>query len=52
MDKMALIHQVYETYGEALYRFCRLQMKHPADAEEAGLDPTDADGPEKQQSCR
>ena len=31
MDKTALFHQVYETYGEALYRFCLLQMKNAAD---------------------
>ena len=34
MDKTALFHQVYETYGEALYRFCLLQMKNTADAED------------------
>lgn len=34
MDKAALFHQVYETYGEALYRFCLLQMKNTADAED------------------
>lgn len=34
MDKTALFHQVYETYGEALYRFCLLQMKNAADAED------------------
>ena len=34
MDKTALFHQVYKTYGEALYRFCLLQMKNAADAED------------------
>ena len=34
MDQAALFHQLYETYGPALYRFCLLQMKHPADAED------------------
>ena len=34
MDKTILFHQVYETYGEALYRFCLLQMKNAADAED------------------
>ena len=34
MDKTALFHQVYEMYGEALYRFCLLQMKNAADAED------------------
>jgi len=34
MDKTVLFHQVYETYGEALYRFCLLQMKNAADAED------------------
>ena len=34
MDCSALFHQVYEAYGEALYRFCLLQMKNPADAED------------------
>lgn len=29
-----LFDQVYETYGPALYRFCLLQMKNPADAED------------------
>lgn len=30
----ALFQQVYEEYGPRLYRFCLLQMKHPADAED------------------
>lgn len=34
MDQTALFHQVYETYGPALYRFCLLQMKNAADAED------------------
>lgn len=34
MDQKALFHQVYETYGPALYRFCLLQMKNAADAED------------------
>ena len=34
MDRSALFHQVYEAYGPALYRFCLLQMKNPADAED------------------
>ena len=29
-----LFEQVYETYGPSLYRFCLLQMKNPADAED------------------
>ena len=29
-----LFAQVYETYGPALYRFCLIQMKNPADAED------------------
>lgn len=29
-----LFNQVYETYGPALYRFCLMQMKNPADAED------------------
>ena len=33
MDQ-ALFDRVYETYGPALYRFCLLQMKNPADAED------------------
>lgn len=34
MDQTELFHQTYERYGAALYRFCLLQMKHPADAED------------------
>ena len=34
MDKEELFHQIYQTYGAALYRFCLLQMKHPSDAED------------------
>lgn len=34
MDQAALFHQIYETYGAALYRFCLLQMKTVADAED------------------
>lgn len=33
MDQ-ALFDQMYETYGPSLYRFCLLQMKNPADAED------------------
>ena len=33
-DKEALFEQVYQTYGPSLYRFCLLQMKNPADAED------------------
>ena len=29
-----LFEQVYERYGPSLYRFCLVQMKHPADAED------------------
>ena len=29
-----LFNQVYETFGPALYRFCLMQMKNPADAED------------------
>ena len=29
-----LFEQVYRTYGPSLYRFCLLQMKNPADAED------------------
>ncbi|MDD3346713.1 RNA polymerase sigma factor [Oscillibacter sp.] len=29
-----LFEQLYRTYGPALYRFCLLQMKNPADAED------------------
>ena len=29
-----LFDQVYRTYGPSLYRFCLLQMKNPADAED------------------
>ena len=35
MDKAEeLFEQVYESYGPSLYRFCLVQMKHPADAED------------------
>ena len=34
MEKAELFHQVYAQYGPALYRFCLLQLKHPADAED------------------
>ena len=30
----ALFERVYEAYGPSLYRFCLLQMKNPADAED------------------
>lgn len=30
----ALFKRVYDTYGPSLYRFCLLQMKNPADAED------------------
>ena len=33
-DQETLIEQVYQTYGLSLYRFCLLQMKNPADAED------------------
>ena len=29
-----LFAQVWKTYGPGLYRFCLLQMKNPADAED------------------
>ena len=34
MGNAELFHQVYAQYGPALYRFCLLQLKHPADAED------------------
>lgn len=35
MDKAEeLFEQVYERCGPSLYRFCLMQMKHPADAED------------------
>ena len=34
MTDRELFVQVYETYGPALYRFCLLQMKNQADAED------------------
>lgn len=34
MDQKTLFHRTYETYGPALYRFCLLQMKNAADAED------------------
>ena len=33
-DQETLFEQVYQTYGSSLYRFCLLQMKNPADAED------------------
>lgn len=35
MENAELFHQVYQQYGPALYRFCLLQMKNAADAEDA-----------------
>ena len=35
MDASALFEQVYAAYGPALYRFCLLQLKNAADAEDA-----------------
>lgn len=35
MEKAELFHQVYAQYGPALYRFCLLQLKNAADAEDA-----------------
>ena len=34
MTDRELFARVYETYGPALYRFCLMQMKNPADAED------------------
>ena len=34
MENAELFHQIYEQYGPALYRFCLLQMKNAADAED------------------
>ena len=34
MTDRELFSRVYETYGPALYRFCLMQMKNPADAED------------------
>ena len=34
MENAELFHQIYEQYGPALYRFCLLQMKNVADAED------------------
>ena len=34
MEKAELFHQVYAQYGPALYRFCLLQLKNAADAED------------------
>ena len=34
MDQAAVFHRIYEMYGAALYRFCLLQMKTAADAED------------------
>ena len=33
-EQEQLFEQVYRTYGPSLYRFCLLQMKNPADAED------------------
>ena len=33
-DQEALFEQVFQTYVPSLYRFCLLQMKNPADAED------------------
>ena len=33
-DQETLFEQVDQTYGSSLYRFCLLQMKNPADAED------------------
>ena len=33
-DSARRFEQAYETYGPSLYRFCLLQMKDPADAED------------------
>lgn len=35
VENAELFHQVYQQYGPALYRFCLLQMKNAADAEDA-----------------
>lgn len=35
MGNAELFHQVYAQYGPALYRFCLLQLKNAADAEDA-----------------
>lgn len=34
MTDRELFSRVYEAYGPALYRFCLMQMKNPADAED------------------
>ncbi len=33
-EQEQLFERVYETYGPKLYRFCLIQMKNPADAED------------------
>ena len=33
-EQERIFEQVYRAYGPALYRFCLLQMKNPADAED------------------
>ena len=33
-EQERIFEQVYRAYGQALYRFCLLQMKNPADAED------------------
>ena len=35
MENGELFHRIYQQYGPALYRFCLLQMKNAADAEDA-----------------
>ena len=34
MDTKERFHQIYEMYGPMLYRFCLMQMKNQADAED------------------
>ena len=34
-QREAVFEQVYQAYGPELYRFCLMQMKNPADAEDA-----------------
>ena len=36
-EQEQLFEQVYRTYGPSLYRFCLLQMKNPADAEDVDV---------------
>ena len=33
-EQERLFEEVYRAYGPSLYRFCLLQMKNPADAED------------------